>query len=197
MAKALTKQGTHATLASNMELLLQRFAEKLNCMRGKMAAITIRRVPADEAGLAFALVEEYYQSIRVLIRETQREFFAEYFGDGRGLWLARAESELAGCVGLRKLPCPVANTGGAVKCAEIKRMYVREKFRGQGVAQKMLQAAESFARADACAWIYLDTTDEMTSAARLYGRNGYDRCARYNENPQATIFMRKSLRKNS
>ena len=166
-------------------------------MRGNMEAMQIRRVPVDDAGLAFALVEEYYQSIGVLMRETQREFVAEYFGDGRGFWLAQVDGEMAGCVALRQLPCPGASTGIAAKCSEIKRMYVREKFRGQGIAQKMLQAAESFARAGAYAWIYLDTTDEMASAARLYERNGYERCERYNENPQATIFMRKSLRRNS
>jgi hypothetical protein len=34
----------------------------------------------------------------------------------------------------------------------------------------------------------------MTSAIRFYEQQGYERCARYNENPQATIFMRKELR---
>jgi hypothetical protein len=34
----------------------------------------------------------------------------------------------------------------------------------------------------------------MTAAIRFYEQRGYERCARYNENPQATIFMRKELR---
>ena len=41
--------------------------------------------------------------------------------------------------------------------------------------------------------IYLDTTDEMIAAARLYEQNGYEPCDRYNENPQATIFKKKNL----
>jgi hypothetical protein len=42
----------------------------------------------------------------------------------------------------------------------------------------------------------LDTTNEMVAAARLYERNGFVRCERYNENPQAAIFMRKRLLNN-
>jgi ribosomal protein S18 acetylase RimI-like enzyme len=34
----------------------------------------------------------------------------------------------------------------------------------------------------------------MTAAIHFYEAHGYERCARYNENPQATIFMRKELR---
>jgi hypothetical protein len=40
----------------------------------------------------------------------------------------------------------------------------------------------------------LDTADNMRSAIRFYEQQGYKRCARYNQNPQATIFMRKELR---
>jgi len=72
-------------------------------------------------------------------------------------------------------------------------MYVREKFRGRGIGQKLLTAAERFACEAGYAWIYLDTTEEMAKAARLYERNGYEVCDRYNENLQATIFMRKKL----
>jgi GNAT superfamily N-acetyltransferase len=78
-------------------------------------------------------------------------------------------------------------------CAEIKRMYVREKFRGKGIARQLLEAAEQLARDAGYAWIYLDTTDEMRTAARLYERNGFVHCKRYNENPQAGIFMRKAI----
>ncbi len=51
---------------------------------------------------------------------------------------------------------------------------------------------EYFAMAD-YARIYLDTASQMVAAARLYERNGYERCGRYNDNPQAAIFMRKKL----
>jgi len=99
---------------------------------------------------------------------------------------------LAGCVGLRRLQLPDGFPEG-LPCSEIKRMYVRDRFRGQGIAQKLLTAAERFARDAGYGWIYLDTTSQMAAAARLYERNAYERCGRYNQNPQATIFMRKKL----
>jgi ribosomal protein S18 acetylase RimI-like enzyme len=72
-------------------------------------------------------------------------------------------------------------------------MYVREAYRGLGIAQRLLEQAESFAKAAGYRRIFLDTTDEMRAAAGLYERNGYRRCPRYNQNPQATIFMSKDL----
>jgi GNAT superfamily N-acetyltransferase len=157
-----------------------------------MQVIEIWRASAGEAEAAFALVEEYFEVIGVVSREDRNKFVNEYFGEGRGLWLARIGGELAGCVALRRLQLPDGFPEG-LPCSEIKRMYVRDKFRGRGIAQKLLTAAERFARETRYAWIYLDTTSQMVSAARLYERNGYERCERYNQNPQATIFMRKKL----
>lgn len=147
--------------------------------------IRVQRASIDLADSAYAMVAEYYESMSVVARETPEEFGKEYFGPASGVWLAWAGPHLAGCIALRQL----AN-GDA---AEIKRMYVREAYRGLGIAQMLLAEAESFAREVSYRRIFLDTTDKMRSAARLYERNGYQRCERYNANPQATIFMTKQL----
>jgi len=34
----------------------------------------------------------------------------------------------------------------------------------------------------------------MKVAARFYEKKGFERCERYNDNPQAAIFMRKTIR---
>jgi GNAT superfamily N-acetyltransferase len=156
--------------------------------------VEIWRALLEEADAAFCLVREYFEMVGVVLREGREKFIEEYFGVGRGLWLAGVGGELAGCVGLRTLPRPEGLEPGDVKCAEIKRMYVREKFRGRGVAGRLLAAVENFAREEGYERIYLDTASEMVAAARLYERNGYERCERYNENPQAAIFMRKHLK---
>ncbi len=179
---------------SNMELPVVGQMPKLRAMDSdNIPGVAIRRATPADAGAAFALVEEYFCTIGVMLRETQPVFIAEYFGEGKGIWLAQVEGELAGCIGLRKLQPSNARQCDAGNCAEIKRMYVRDKFRGQGIAQKLLQAAERFARETGYTWIYLDTTNEMKAAARLYQRNGFEPCERYNQNPQAAIFMRKSI----
>ena len=162
-------------------------------MKDEIETIAICRASVAGLEAAFALVEEYFARVGVVWRESREEFSEEYFGDGRGFWLARSEGQLAGCIGLRTLNRASDNDGRKQSCAEIKRMYVRERFRGRGIAQRLLEAAEDYARGAGYSWIYLDTTDGMVAAARLYERNGYERCERYNENPQATIFMKKKL----
>ena len=178
---------------TKMELLLWSEWTKLRHMGNDLRNIEILRARLEEADVAFALVREYFEMAGVVMREDPEKFIQEYFGEGRGYWLARLDDEMTGCVGLRRLPRPEELEPEDAKCAEIKRMYVREKFRGRGVAERLLAAAENFARAEGYARIYLDTASEMVAAARLYERNGYERCGRYNENPQAAIFMRKKL----
>jgi len=147
--------------------------------------IEIRRATPAELSDAYLMVSEYYEAAAVQKRETPEEFLRDYFSAGAGFWLARSGDNIIGCVALRLIAAPVS--------AEIKRMYVRPEARGQGVAQELLEAAEKFALAAGYQWIYLDTADDMKAAARFYQRNGFQPCERYNDNPQATRFMRKRL----
>jgi GNAT superfamily N-acetyltransferase len=163
-------------------------------MADGIANVEIWRARLEEADAAFCLVREYFEMAGVVLREDRETFVEEYFGEVQGLWMARVEGEWAGCIGLRRLPVPEELKPEDVECAEIKRMYVRGNFRGRGIAARLLEAAENFAREAGYAWIYLDTASEMVAAARLYERNGFVQCALYNENPQAAIFMRKRLK---
>jgi N-acetylglutamate synthase and related acetyltransferases len=148
--------------------------------------LQVQRASGSQLESAYGVAEEYFAQMSVLARDTRDQFEKEYFAEGVGFWLAKREEAVVGCIGLRRM-CIASS-------AEIKRMYVRQEYRGRGFAQKLLEAAEEFARKCGYQWIYLDTTDEMMAAVRLYERNGYKRCERYNQNPQATIFMRKRLR---
>jgi GNAT superfamily N-acetyltransferase len=103
-----------------------------------------------------------------------------------GIWLAYLAEEVVGCVALRKLD-------SMVSAAECKRLYVRPAARGNRIADKLLDAMEAFALAEHVEWIYLDTYDDLKTAIALYERRGYQRCERYNDNPQATLYMRKHL----
>jgi len=154
-------------------------------MDGLADAIEIRRATPAELRDAYTIVSDYYQAASVVQRDTEDDFLRDYFCAGSGVWLARFGEGIIGCIALRHL--------GQPHSAEIKRLYVRPEARGHGVAQLLLEAAESFAQAAGYGWIYLDTTDEMKAAARFYQRNGYQPCERYNDNPQATIFMRKHI----
>ncbi|HXX14777.1 MAG TPA: GNAT family N-acetyltransferase [Candidatus Eremiobacteraceae bacterium] len=135
---------------------------------------------------AYRIVSEYYEVASVQVREDRDEFEREYFADGAGIRLAESGGEVVGCVALRRLP-------EVVRCAEIKRMYVHPSYRGLGVSDLLLSVLEDFARRSVYAWLYLDTAADMKAAARFYRRKGFEDCDRYNQNPQAALFMRKKV----
>ena len=85
-------------------------------------------------------------------------------------------------------PLPAMGPAG-----EVKRLYVRPAFRRRGIAQKLLENLERFALDRGAKWLHLDTNDDLRAAITFYEGSGYVRCPRYNDNPQATIFMRKRL----
>ena len=146
----------------------------------------VQRATSAETEAAYTILEEYYESASVLARDSKEAFAALYFQTGAGVWLARKEKRIIGCVALRPLD-------GYEPSGEIKRMYVQLPHRKEGVAQRLLDVLEAYAAQCGYHWLYLDSAPGMDAAVRLYRRNGYEECSRYNDNPQATIFLRKRL----
>ena len=83
--------------------------------------------------------------------------------------------------------------GTILFAGECKRLCVQPAARGRRIADKLLDAQGDFARSKGLRWIYLDSYDELKVAVALYRKRGYVSCARYNDNPQATVFLRKNL----
>ena len=151
---------------------------------------TVQRASAGDSEAVWKIIGEYYEAARVIARDAKDDFFRIYFDDGAGVWLATLEQNVIGCIALRPLPA-FANSG------EIKRLYVRSAYRGRGVAAALYRALEVYARAFGYAWLYLDTAAEMIAAQKFYASLGFELIPRYNDNPQAAIFMRKDLRTSS
>lgn len=86
-------------------------------------------------------------------------------------------------------PLPAAGEG----TAEIKRMWVDGDWRGAGLGARMLRQLEELARAQGYARVVLDTNGTLREAIAMYERSGYERIARYNDNPYAEAFFAKSL----
>lgn len=148
--------------------------------------IQIERVTLDRAEEAYAIVQEYYAAVDVVVREDAESFARDYFGEGAGIWLASGDAGIVGCIALRPL-LKFEQSG------EVKRLYVRPENRGQRIADGLLKALEEYAVDAGYRTLYLDSKDDLVTAIRFYEGHGYERCERYNENPQATIFMRKNL----
>ena len=80
------------------------------------------------------------------------------------LLLALAEGELAGCVALR----PAGEGTG-----ELKRLYVRPGFRGEGIGRRLAKQALGEARRLGYRVIQLDTLPSMKEAQALYHSLGF------------------------
>ena len=101
------------------------------------------------------------------------------------LLLARIAGEPAACVALR----PLGERDG-----EMKRLYVREAYRGMGLGRMLAECVIDEARSIGYATLKLDTLPAMKQAQRLYADLGFVDVAPYNDNPVAgTRFMSLDL----
>ncbi len=80
------------------------------------------------------------------------------------VWAAYENSLLAGCVAYRKR---AAETG------EVKRLFVRREYRGKGIAKKLLNTLEHYAKEQGCRSLYLDTRISLEPAVSLYRAFGF------------------------
>lgn len=96
-----------------------------------------------------------------------------------------AGARVAGCVALHSL--------SKQRC-EMKRLYVRDAFRGSGFGLALVQWLMMEARAIGYEEMYLDTMPVMKSAIAMYERLGFTRCAPYaNASAGGTLCYRLTL----
>jgi len=104
--------------------------------------------------------------------------------EGR-LLLAVEGEQYAGCVGLRKSEKGIC---------EMKRLYVRPAFRGQGLGRLLAQSVIEVARETGYVTMRLDTLASMKEAISLYKSLGFVAIAPYYDNPnEGAIYMERRL----
>ena len=105
--------------------------------------------------------------------------------DGR-LYLAKSGATLAGCIALRRFD--------AQRC-EMKRLYVRPAFRGQGLGQLLARRLIAEATEQGYAAMLLDTMQgRMGAALGMYRTLGFREIAPYYVNPAAdAVYLEKRL----
>lgn len=106
--------------------------------------------------------------------------------EGR-LFLALVDEKVAGCVALRDLEDGIC---------EMKRLFVREQFRGQKVGIRLLEKLIAEAKEIGYEKIRLDTyPPKMAKAVKLYESHSFYEIPPYCHNPyDGVIFMEKVLK---
>jgi carbonic anhydrase len=95
--------------------------------------------------------------------------------------------EAAGCVAIRQWE-------QATDTCELKRLYVRNQFRGLGVGRKLLETAIEEARSTGYTKIVLDTLPFMREAYTLYRSVGFREIPAYQKHPTpGAIFFALTL----
>ena len=110
---------------------------------------------------------------------------SKYGLPGGRLYLARVDGAAAGCAALRRLD--------ETRC-ELKRMYVRPRYRGRGISAALLERILADAREIGYQKMLLDTLPFLTTAIAMYKRRGFTEIPSYNESPlPETIYMELEL----
>jgi ribosomal protein S18 acetylase RimI-like enzyme len=102
----------------------------------------------------------------------------EYAPPRGAMFLAAVDGKPAGCVALR--PFDAADYPNA---AEMKRLYVRDHYRGSGLGRELAEAALDAARELGYSSVLLDTLDDMEAARGLYEDLGFHEIPPYYHNP--------------
>ena len=131
--------------------------------------------PADDLGVVRELLLEYSSSLGVDLGFQHFEHELATLDTYYELVLvAREDGDAAGCVALRRID---------EQTCEMKRLYVRPRFRGRDLGRTLAHAVIAEARARGYARMRLDTLPTMKPAMALYESLGFRDIEAYRFNP--------------
>lgn len=80
------------------------------------------------------------------------------------VWMAVVDDIPAGCIAYREK---------AEGVGEVKRLFIKEEYRGRGIAKELLKTVESHAREQGCQTLFLGTRITLEPAVSLYRAFGF------------------------
>ena len=157
-----------------------------------MTEIDIRQVEtADETTAARQIFREYEAWLGLDLcfqgfEEELKNLPGKYSPPVGRLYLAYSGKDLAGCIAMRDL--------GESVC-EMKRLFVREEFRGQRLGRLLIEKLIGDARGFGYKKMRLDTfPPKMGKAVQLYESYGFSEIRPYYNNPhEGVLFMELDL----
>ena len=147
---------------------------------------TIRELFKEYTAMVTAEDPAYAHYLELQRFESEMAHLDEKYGQPGGrLYLVQVDGQAAGCIAMKRLD--------DTRC-EMKRLYIRPSFRGQGIARKLVKTLLADARKDGYEAMVLDTFPFLGHAVRLYQDMGFYEIPSYTHSPiDTTIFMRKDL----
>jgi len=113
------------------------------------------------------------------------ELPGEYAPPNGSILIARKESEVIGCVAMRCISNEIC---------EMKRLYVRPRFRRKGLGKRLAVSAIQEAKRRDYHRMRLDTLPSMREALALYESLGFRQISPYRYNPiQGAVFLELDL----
>lgn len=146
------------------------------------AALVVRRAgPADAARLAVLATQVWLHTYategigddiaRHVLSELGVDRYAALLGDpcASVLVAERGQGLVGMAVARAEVPCPA----GAPSTVELQTLYVQAHFLGRGIGQRLLQAVEAQALAEAGCAPWLTVNARNDPALAFYARQGY------------------------
>ena len=130
--------------------------------------------------------EDFAKYLKLQDYESELENLDIKYGLPKGrLYLATVEGEVAGCIALKYVD---------EKTCELKRLYVKPEFRGNQIAEALVDQIIDDAKKIGYKKIQLDTLPFLKSAIHLYERYGFYKILPYNNSPMKnSLYYRLDL----
>lgn len=80
------------------------------------------------------------------------------------VWMVYSDDVPIGCIAYRKKSDGVG---------EVKRLFIRNEYRGRGISKKLLDTVECYAKKQGCHTLFLDTRTTLEPAVTVYRNFGF------------------------
>lgn len=140
-----------------------------------------------DTGDAQALINELESHLASLYPSESRHGYnvEKLLREKVDFFLVREDGEAAGCGGVQLY---------GTDYGELKRMYVRPRFRGRGLGKFLLEHLADHARRNGVALLRLETGIHQEEAIGLYEGSGFQRIppfGTYREDPLSVFFEKR------
>ena len=102
------------------------------------------------------------------------------------IFVAYEDGKPVGCIAITEVENEICNIG---------RLFVKEKYRNKGIATKLLNEAEKYAKKEKARVLRLYTYERFVEAVRLYEKFGFKKMIKHEFNPDFafSIDMEKRM----